>query len=127
MVPRVSSRSAASQSHIGYIGAGSSTLVFKNVPARVCNNCGEGFVAERTTKKLQTLAGRAAAQGVLFQLRLFPARRRESRDFYGLWADQGVHITDQDLKRARSGLWGNFPRDIKQDGDQHALEKTDHR
>jgi hypothetical protein len=29
----------------------------------------------------------------------------------GLWADLGVHITEEDIAEARREMWGNFPRD----------------
>ncbi len=31
---------------------GSSTIVFKEVPAQICDNCGEKYIDEATTKEL---------------------------------------------------------------------------
>lgn len=31
----------------------------------------------------------------------------------GLWANDNIHITEEDIVEARREMWGNFPRDIK--------------
>ncbi len=36
---------------------GSSTLVFKDVPAQICDNCGEKYVDHQTTQTLLKKAG----------------------------------------------------------------------
>jgi len=41
-----------------------STLVFKSVPAQVCNNCGEQYVDSETTARLLHQAEEAAKAGV---------------------------------------------------------------
>lgn len=47
------------------------TLVFKHVPAEVCDNCGEEFVSEEVTGSLLERASRAAAEGVRVDVREF--------------------------------------------------------
>ena len=49
------------------------TLVFRNVPAEVCENCGEQYVAEQTTTKLLDDAGSAAQTGVELEVRSYVA------------------------------------------------------
>ncbi|OFW11059.1 MAG: hypothetical protein A3H27_17835 [Acidobacteria bacterium RIFCSPLOWO2_02_FULL_59_13] len=45
------------------------TVVFKNVPAQVCGNCGEAYVNEETSGKLLVAAEDAARSGVLVDVR----------------------------------------------------------
>ena len=45
------------------------TLVFRNVPAQVCENCGEQYVDEQTTAKLLDDAEKAAGAGVQLEVR----------------------------------------------------------
>lgn len=40
-----------------------SLLVYKDVEAEVCNNCGESYLSVETTRKLQQLAADAAKKG----------------------------------------------------------------
>lgn len=47
------------------------TLVFKNVPADICENCGEIFHDESTTHALLVQAESAAARGVELDVRQF--------------------------------------------------------
>lgn len=37
--------------------------------------------------------------------------KRPRRSLKGLWADLGVHITEEDIAEARREMWGNFPRE----------------
>jgi len=39
------------------------TFVFKDVPARVCENCGEQYLEEDTSRRLLSLAQEAAKAG----------------------------------------------------------------
>lgn len=39
------------------------TFIFKDVPARVCENCGEQYLEEETSKRLLDLAHEAAKSG----------------------------------------------------------------
>ena len=49
------------------------TLVFKNVPAMVCDNCGEEYLDEDVTVRLLETAEEAAATGVLVDVRRYNA------------------------------------------------------
>lgn len=49
------------------------TLVFKAVPAEVCANCGEAYVAEEVTRQILTTAEHAAQSGVQVDVREFVA------------------------------------------------------
>ena len=52
---------------------GELTFVAKQVPACVCDNCGEDYVDEPTTRRLIDLAEEAAAAGVEVEIRTFRA------------------------------------------------------
>jgi YgiT-type zinc finger domain-containing protein len=52
---------------------GETTLVFKNVPAQVCENCGEAYVDESITEQLLTTAEAAVKAGVQVEVRAFVA------------------------------------------------------
>lgn len=49
------------------------TLVVRGVPARVCPNCGEEYVDEKTTARLLRTAEEAARAGVQVDVREFVA------------------------------------------------------
>jgi len=49
------------------------TLVFKNVPADVCDNCGEQYVSSEMTARLLDEATKAAATGVQVEIRSYAA------------------------------------------------------
>lgn len=49
------------------------TLVFKNVPAQVCENCGEAYVVEAITEELLIAAEVAVKAGVQVEVREFVA------------------------------------------------------
>lgn len=49
------------------------TLVFRNVPAQVCDNCGEQYVDEQTTAQLLDDAEKAARAGVQLEVRSYVA------------------------------------------------------
>ena len=49
------------------------TLIFKNVPASVCVNCGETYVPEKTTERLMQSAQNAIREGVSVDIREFKA------------------------------------------------------
>jgi Protein of unknown function (DUF2281) len=40
------------------------------------------------------------------------APKRPRKSLKGLFADLGVHITEEDIAEARREMWGNFPRDL---------------
>jgi YgiT-type zinc finger domain-containing protein len=43
-------------------------IVFKNVPAMVCPNCGDFYLSEETTKLLLEKASRTIEKGVEFEI-----------------------------------------------------------
>lgn len=49
------------------------TLVFKHVPAQVCENCGDAYVDEATTEQLLTAVEAAVQAGVQVEVRAFVA------------------------------------------------------
>ena len=49
------------------------TLVFKKVPADVCQNCGEGYMDEDTTDRLLQMAEEAIRLGVQVDIRQYVA------------------------------------------------------
>ncbi|MGH7906151.1 MAG: type II toxin-antitoxin system MqsA family antitoxin [Candidatus Binataceae bacterium] len=52
---------------------GGATLVIKSVPAEVCDNCGEAYVAEQVTRQLLETAEQALRTGVQVDVRVFSA------------------------------------------------------
>lgn len=48
-------------------------IVFKEVPAEICDNCGEEYLSAHTNKKLLQLADEAMQRGVSFELTKFAA------------------------------------------------------
>ena len=49
------------------------TLVFKGVPADVCQNCGESFLSSETSQKLLLQAEEAVKRGAQVDVRRFVA------------------------------------------------------
>jgi hypothetical protein len=49
------------------------TVVFRNVPAEVCGNCGEEYVDEKTTSELLRQAEVVADAGTEIEIRQFAA------------------------------------------------------
>lgn len=45
------------------------TLILKNVPARVCNNCGEEYFDESITEEVMNLAEEVFQSGVQLEIR----------------------------------------------------------
>ncbi|MFN0010057.1 MAG: type II toxin-antitoxin system MqsA family antitoxin [Phycisphaerales bacterium] len=52
---------------------GGITVVFQDVPAEVCDHCGEQFIDSATSSKLLTEADRAARSGVKVEVRSYKA------------------------------------------------------
>lgn len=52
---------------------GSTTLVFKGVPAEICDNCGEEYVSSETNSSLLKTAKEAALKGVELEMMRFAA------------------------------------------------------
>ena len=55
------------------LNRGKSTIVFKHVPARVCDNCGEEYVDEEISASLLELAEEAVNSGVEIEVREYVA------------------------------------------------------
>ena len=49
----------------------SSTIVFKEVPAQICDNCGEKYIDESTTKELLKKARSIVKNGVEVDIRKY--------------------------------------------------------
>lgn len=49
------------------------TVVFRQVPAEVCDTCGEQYVDEKTGARLLTQANAAAQAGVQVEIRAYAA------------------------------------------------------
>ncbi len=49
------------------------TIVFKDVPARVCLNCGEEYVSQEVTRELLSVAEKVAEKGVEIDVRHYVA------------------------------------------------------
>ena len=49
------------------------TVIFKNVPAQVCNNCGEYFLDEKITERLTAQAQNAVKDGTEVEILRFVA------------------------------------------------------
>jgi YgiT-type zinc finger domain-containing protein len=52
---------------------GGSVIVVKDVPAEVCENCGEYYLSEATTGKIQGMAEQAIRQGVVVEILRYAA------------------------------------------------------
>jgi YgiT-type zinc finger domain-containing protein len=52
---------------------GATTLVFKAVPAQICNNCGEEYFSDEITQSILKQAESAIAQGVQIDVRQYKA------------------------------------------------------
>lgn len=52
---------------------GETTVVIKNVPADICDNCGEYYLSEETTRQVLALAEAAVAQGAEIEVLRFAA------------------------------------------------------
>ena len=49
------------------------TVVIKDVPAEICENCGEYYLNEEVTQKVQQLAEQAVQQGVEIEILRYAA------------------------------------------------------
>lgn len=52
---------------------GKTTVVIKDVPAEVCENCGEYYLSEEVTEKVQELAEQAVRHGVEIEVLCYAA------------------------------------------------------
>lgn len=55
------------------LNRGDTSLVFKGVPAEICDNCGEPYTDQEVTEKLQESARQAAADGAEVVVRRYVA------------------------------------------------------
>ena len=49
------------------------TVIFKNVPAHICANCGEEYVSAAVNQALLSRAQKEWADGIIFEMRNFVA------------------------------------------------------
>lgn len=49
------------------------TIVFKDVPAEICENCGEYYLEEKTTDLLLSRANQAIKNGAVLEVQKFAA------------------------------------------------------
>ena len=52
---------------------GRTTVVIKDVPAQICENCGQYYLSEEVTEKVQNLAQQAFLQGVEIEVLRYAA------------------------------------------------------
>jgi YgiT-type zinc finger domain-containing protein len=52
---------------------GSTTVVIKEVPAEICENCGEYYLSPEVTDKIQKLAEQAVVQGAEIEILRYAA------------------------------------------------------
>jgi len=55
------------------LGRGQTTVVIKEVPAEVCDNCGEYYLSEQVTAQVHRLAERPVQRGVEIEVLRYPA------------------------------------------------------
>ena len=58
---------------VAALNRGAATVVFRDVPAQTCQNCGEAYLEEATTSHLLRLAESAAHAGVQVEVREYLA------------------------------------------------------
>ncbi|MGA2093396.1 MAG: type II toxin-antitoxin system MqsA family antitoxin [Sedimentisphaerales bacterium] len=52
---------------------GRTTVIIKDVPAEICENCGEYYLSQEVTDKIQTLAEQAVRQGAEIEVLRYAA------------------------------------------------------
>ena len=52
---------------------GTSTIIIKNVPAEICDNCDEAFLAENVSQEVLDLANKKAGKGIEVEIFNFAA------------------------------------------------------
>ena len=52
---------------------GQTTVIIKDVPAEICENCGEYYLCEGVTEKVQKLAEQAVQHGAIIEVLLYAA------------------------------------------------------
>ena len=65
------------KTHIGTatvtLERGDSTIVIKDVPADVCQDCGEYYLSEETAANIEKMASKAVAAGVVVEVLRYAA------------------------------------------------------
>ena len=61
--------------------------------------------------KLRELPVAKQREVLAFVSTLVPAPKRPRKSLYGLWAGQGIDISEADIAESRYEMWGNFPRE----------------
>jgi Protein of unknown function (DUF2281) len=72
-------------------------------------------VEEQVLEKLRELPPEKQQEVLQFvdSLQKQKSAKKPLRSLEGLWADLDIHITEEDIAKARREVWGNFPRDIE--------------
>ncbi len=52
---------------------GKTTVIIKEVPAEICNNCGEDYFSEKITRRVMALAEEAVKKGAEVEILRFAA------------------------------------------------------
>ena len=68
-------------------------------------------IEEALVAKLADLPADKQQEGLDFANFLGTKGRRPKKSLYGLWKDQGISISEEDIAEARKEMWGNFPRE----------------
>jgi len=55
------------------LGRGHTTVVIKDVPAEICKNCGEYYLSEEVTEKVQGMAEQAVQHGAELEVLRYAA------------------------------------------------------
>ena len=55
------------------VGRGQTTVIIKEVPAEICENCGEYYLSEEVTEKVQDLAEQAVRHGAEIEVLRYAA------------------------------------------------------
>jgi YgiT-type zinc finger domain-containing protein len=65
------------QTHSGMttvsLGRGYTTVIIKDVPAEICENCGEYYLSEEVTEKIHDLAEQAIQRGAEIEVLCYAA------------------------------------------------------
>lgn len=55
------------------LGRGQTTVIIKDVPAEICENCGEYYLSDEVTEKVQGLAEQAVRRGAEIEILRYAA------------------------------------------------------
>ena len=68
-------------------------------------------IEEAVVAKLRELPEEKQQEVLDFVSGLAPVPKRPLKSLRGLWAGQGISISEEDIAEARKEMWGNFPRE----------------